>query len=61
MKTFADGLLREQPLHIISLGSSGTGKTYLQEKISQLIPEEQKLEITTLSVKMHFITLIKLN
>jgi DNA primase/DNA-binding transcriptional regulator YhcF (GntR family) len=41
--------LREQPLHIISLGSSGTGKTYLQEKISQLIPEEQKLEITTLS------------
>jgi DNA primase len=41
--------LREQPLHIISLGASGTGKTYLQEKISQLIPEEQKLEITTLS------------
>jgi DNA primase len=41
--------LREQPLHIISLGSSGTGKTYLQEKISQLIPEEHKLEITTLS------------
>ena len=25
--------LREQPLHIISLGASGTGKTYLQEKI----------------------------
>ena len=24
--------LRDQPLHIISLGSSGTGKTYLQEK-----------------------------
>ncbi|MCP4482584.1 MAG: hypothetical protein GY817_07435, partial [bacterium] len=41
--------LRSQPLHIISLGSSGTGKTYLQEKISELIPEEQKLEITTLS------------
>ena len=41
--------LREQPLHIISLGASGTGKTYLQEKISQLIPQEQKLEITTLS------------
>ncbi len=41
--------LREQPLHIISLGASGTGKTYLQEKISELIPEEDKLEITTLS------------
>ncbi len=41
--------LREQPLHIISLGASGTGKTYLQEKISELIPEDQKLEITTLS------------
>ncbi len=41
--------LREQPLHIISLGSSGTGKTYLQEKISELIPQEHKLEITTLS------------
>ena len=26
--------LREQPLHIISLGASGTGKTYLQEKVS---------------------------
>ena len=41
--------LREQPLHIISLGASGTGKTYLQEKISELIPREHKLEITTLS------------
>lgn len=37
------------PLHIISLGSSGTGKTHLQEKVSELIPEEDKLEITTLS------------
>jgi DNA primase len=41
--------LREQPLHIVSLGASGTGKTYLQEKISELIPEEAKLEITILS------------
>jgi len=38
-----------QPLHIISLGSSGTGKTHLQEKVSELIPDEDKLEITTLS------------
>jgi DNA primase len=41
--------LREQPLHVISLGSSGTGKTYLQEKISELIPDQDKLEITILS------------
>jgi uncharacterized protein YidB (DUF937 family) len=41
--------LREQPLHIISLGASGTGKTYLQEKVSELIPEHHKLEITMLS------------
>lgn len=40
---------REHPLHIISLGSSGTGKTYLQEKVGELIPEEDKLEITVLS------------
>ncbi len=40
---------REQPLHIVSLGASGTGKTHLQEKIGELIPEEDKIEITTLS------------
>jgi hypothetical protein len=40
---------REQPLHVVSLGSSGTGKTHLQEKVGQLIPEEEKIEITTLS------------
>ena len=41
--------LREYPLHIVSLGASGTGKTYLQEKVSELIPEEDKKEITILS------------
>jgi len=40
---------RETPLHIISLGSSGIGKTHLQEKVSALVPEEDKIEITTLS------------
>ncbi|MEZ4721113.1 MAG: hypothetical protein R2813_04465 [Flavobacteriales bacterium] len=40
---------REQPLHVISLGSSGTGKTHLQEKVGDLVPEEEKVEITTLS------------
>jgi len=41
--------IREQPLHIVSLGASGTGKTYLQEKVSELIPEQDKFEITILS------------
>lgn len=40
---------RENPLHVISLGSSGNGKTHLQESVAALIPEEDKLEITTLS------------
>jgi hypothetical protein len=38
-----------QPLHIVSLGASGTGKTHLQEKVGDLIPQEDKLEITVLS------------
>tara|TARA_R110002111_G_scaffold174109_3_gene239625 strand:+ start:1379 stop:3058 length:1680 start_codon:yes stop_codon:yes gene_type:complete len=40
---------QNQPLHIVSLGGSGTGKTHLQEKVAELIPEEDKIEITTLS------------
>jgi predicted transcriptional regulator len=40
---------REQPLHVISLGSSGTGKTHLQTSIGELIPEEERVSITTLS------------
>jgi predicted transcriptional regulator/5S rRNA maturation endonuclease (ribonuclease M5) len=40
---------REKPLHIMCLGASGTGKTYLQEKIGSLIPDEEKIEITSLS------------
>lgn len=38
-----------RPLHIISFGSSGTGKTHLQEKVGELIPEEDKIEITALT------------
>ena len=38
-----------QPLHVISLGSSGTGKTHLQESVGRLMPEEDCVEITTLS------------
>ena len=40
---------RSNPLHLMCLGASGTGKTHLQEKLGELIPEEDKLEITTLS------------
>jgi len=39
----------KQPLHIITIGPSGTGKTYLMEKIAEFIPEEDKLDITQLS------------
>ncbi len=41
--------ITNDPLHIISFGASGTGKTYLQEGVAKLIPQEDKLEITTLS------------
>ena len=37
------------PLHIMFLGSSGSGKTYLQERISELIPTEDKIEITQIT------------
>ncbi len=40
---------RQHPLHAISLGSSGTGKSHLQESIAALIPDEDKIEITSLS------------
>lgn len=40
---------RQQPLHVVSLGASGTGKTHLQEKVGELMPEEDKIEITSLS------------
>ena len=40
---------RHDPLHVICLGASGTGKTYLQEKISDLIPEEDKVSGTAIS------------
>ena len=42
------------PLHCISLGSSGTGKTHLQSKVAELIPEEDKVEITVLSANAFY-------
>lgn len=41
--------LREKPLHVMYLGASGSGKTHLQEKLGELIPADQKIEITSLS------------
>jgi DNA primase len=39
----------KNPLHIVTIGPSGTGKTHLMEKISEFIPEEDKMDITQLS------------
>jgi hypothetical protein len=36
-------------LHCISLGSSGTGKTHLQSKVAELIPEHDIVDMTVLS------------
>lgn len=44
----------KNPLHCISLGSSGTGKTHLQSKVAELIPEEDKIEITVLSANAFY-------
>lgn len=40
---------QKDPLHVICLGASGTGKTYLQEKITDLVPEEDKVSGTAIS------------
>jgi DNA primase len=37
------------PLHLMFLGSSGSGKTWLQERVSELIPPEDKIEITQIT------------
>ncbi|TLG98996.1 hypothetical protein BZARG_03635, partial [Bizionia argentinensis JUB59] len=42
------------PLHCISLASSGVGKTHLQSKVSELIPQEDKIEITVLSANAFY-------
>lgn len=44
----------KNPLHCISLGSSGVGKTHLQSKVSELMPEEDKVEITVLSANAFY-------
>ncbi len=39
----------DNPLHCISFGSSGSGKTHLQSSIAELIPQEDRLSLTSLS------------
>ncbi len=46
MWTVFTSRLTANPLHIICLGASGTGKTYLQERISELIPKQHKVSFT---------------
>lgn len=41
--------LFDEPLHAIIFGKSGSGKTYLQTKISQCLPEESVRTITSLT------------
>ncbi|MBL4880295.1 MAG: hypothetical protein JKX82_03120 [Oleispira sp.] len=42
------------PLHCISLGSSGVGKTHLQSKVAELMPQEDRIEITVLSANAFY-------
>ncbi len=42
------------PLHCISFGSSGVGKTHLQNKVADLIPEADRLELTVLSANAFY-------
>ncbi|QOG57722.1 hypothetical protein [Flavobacterium columnare] len=37
------------PLHVVSLGSSGAGKSHLQGAVAQLVPEEDRITMTVLS------------
>ena len=41
--------LRQQPLHVVALAASGTGKTYLQDAVGRLVPDEQRMEVTSFS------------
>jgi len=42
------------PLQCISYGKSGSGKTHLQSKVAELIPEEDKVEMTVLSANAFY-------
>jgi DNA primase len=46
MWTVFTSRLTDNPLHILCLGASGTGKTYLQERVSELVPKQHKVSFT---------------
>ncbi|MGV6831063.1 MAG: hypothetical protein ACWA5P_05835 [bacterium] len=46
--------LTDNPLHCISFGSSGMGKTHLQNKVANLIPIEDRVEMTQLSANAFY-------
>jgi DNA primase len=49
--------LLNQPLSVLTLGLSGVGKTYLQSRTALLIPEEDRVEVTSLSkTAMYYFT-----
>ena len=41
--------MSKEPLHAIIHGKSGSGKTYLQSRISDLLPQEELVSVTSLS------------
>ena len=41
--------LQDEPLHAIIFGKSGSGKTYLQKRISECLPEEAVRTVTSLT------------
>ena len=43
--------LMEEPLHAIIFGRSGSGKTYLQTKVSECLPEESVTDVTHLKIR----------
>lgn len=44
----------ENPLNCICFGTSGSGKTHLQSKVSELIPEQERLSLTSLSANSFY-------
>ncbi|QTE21090.1 hypothetical protein [Polaribacter cellanae] len=44
----------DNPLNCVSFGSSGSGKTHLQSKVAELIPEEERLSLTSLSANSFY-------
>jgi len=45
----ATSRMLSNPLHLYSVGSTGVGKTYLQHQIAKLIPEEDIIQLTTIT------------